>query len=98
LIADFPAGLGAGERQAIALCQELDADALLIDDWDGRQEAERRQLTVVGTLRILTDASERGLLNLSEAVSRLRATNFRASEKLLQHILGRSIKSDGNAS
>jgi predicted nucleic acid-binding protein len=90
--ADFPAGLGPGERQAITLCQELGADALLIDDWDGRQEAERRQLTVIGTLRILAEASDEGLLDLSQSLSRLRATNFRASAKLLQQILDRSRK------
>ncbi len=86
---DFPQGLGPGERQAIALCQELGADALLIDDWDGRQEAERRQLTVVGTLRVLSEASGRGLLDLPQALGRLRATNFRASAELLQQVLNR---------
>ena len=35
--------LGLGERAAIALADELSADALLIDDRDGRREAARRR-------------------------------------------------------
>jgi hypothetical protein len=41
-----------------ALAEELGADALLIDDWDGRQEALRRHLNVFGTLRVLADGSD----------------------------------------
>src|SRR5207253_6492150 len=80
--ADFPEALGPGERQAIALSQELRADALLMDEWDGRQEAVRRQLTVVGTLRVLGDAAARDLVELPLAIARLRTTNFRVSSDL----------------
>jgi predicted nucleic acid-binding protein len=44
---DLPATLGPGECEAIALSEEFGADALLIDEWDGRQEAVRRRLTVM---------------------------------------------------
>ena len=81
--------LGAGELEAIALAEELRADALLIDDWDGRQEALRRHLNVFGTLRVLADASEEGIVDLGGAVDRLRLTNFRASEELFQWLLAR---------
>ncbi len=81
--------LGAGEIEAISLAEELAADALLIDDWDGRQEALRRHLTVLGTLRVLADAFDEGLVDLRVAVDRLRRTNFRASEELLQWLLDR---------
>jgi predicted nucleic acid-binding protein len=50
--------LGAGELEAIALAEELRADALLINDWDGRQEALRRHLNVLGTLRVLAGRIE----------------------------------------
>jgi predicted nucleic acid-binding protein len=50
-------GRGAGEREAIALAAELSADALLMDDRDARQEAERLGIPVLGTLRVLVDAS-----------------------------------------
>ena len=81
--------LGAGELEAIALAEELGADALLIDDWDARQEALRRHLNVLGTLRVLADASEEGIVDLRVAVDRLRRTNFRANEELFQWLLAR---------
>lgn len=74
-----PAFLGAGEREAIALAAELSADALLMDDRDARQEAEKLGIPVLGTLRVLVDASEHGLAQLSTAFDRLRRTNFRVS-------------------
>lgn len=82
-----PSVLGAGEREALALATELSADALLMDDRDARQEASRLGVPVLGTLRVLVDASERGLAHLSTAFDRLRQTNFRASEQLLKRLL-----------
>jgi len=84
---DFPEVLGPGEREAIALSQELHADALLIDEWDGRREAARRHLTVVGTLRVLGTAAEKGLIDLPAAIARLRTTNFRVSTDLVEQVL-----------
>ena len=81
--------LGAGELEAIALAEELRADALLIDDWDGRQEALRRHLNVFGTLRVLADGSDEGIVDLRVAVDRLRRTNFRANEELFHWLLAR---------
>ena len=81
--------LGSGELAAIALAEELSADALLIDERDGRREAERRGLPVLGTLRVLADAAEHGLADLPATFERLRQTNFRASEPLLQSLLAR---------
>jgi predicted nucleic acid-binding protein len=85
----FDKGLHAGELAALALAEELASDALLIDERDGRREAERRGLAVVGTLRVLADAAEHGLVDLPTAFDRLRETNFRVSEPLLQSLLAR---------
>jgi predicted nucleic acid-binding protein len=89
---EFPATLGAGEQEAIVLAEQARADALLIDDWAGRQEAKRRKLNVVGTLRILSSAAEEGLIDLPAAIARLRMTNFRASEELIQFMLDEHSK------
>lgn len=85
--------LGPGEREAIALAAELSADALLMDDRDGRREAEKLKLPVLGTLRVLADAAEHGFADLALALDRLRQTNFRASEQLIQRLLDRNRRS-----
>jgi hypothetical protein len=70
------ADLDEGERDAILLAQELDADELIIDDMRGRQEAQRRHLHFIGTLGVLRTAGRRGLLDFKAAVDLLQRTNF----------------------
>jgi len=89
---DLRRGLGAGEREAIALAAELSADALLVDDRDARHEADKLGIPVLGTLRVLADAAEHGFADLAVAFDRLRQTNFRASEHLLQRLLDRAAQ------
>jgi len=81
--------LGAGEREAILLAQELLADALIIDERAGRFEANRRSLRVIGTLGVLDNAAERGLIDLPRIIERLTQTTFRASPELVQSFLDR---------
>ncbi|MGH9323477.1 MAG: DUF3368 domain-containing protein [Vicinamibacteria bacterium] len=81
--------LGEGERDAILLAEELGADALLIDDRDGRREAQRRKLRMIGTLGVLAAAAEQGLLDLPDALERLKGTTFRASPSLYDALLKR---------
>jgi predicted nucleic acid-binding protein len=57
------AALDAGEHDAIILAQELAADQIIIDDMDARREAERRHLTVTGTVGILRAAAALGLVD-----------------------------------
>jgi predicted nucleic acid-binding protein len=81
--------LDAGECEAIALALELNADLVILDDRDARIEALRRKLPVIGTLRVLEDAGQLGLIDLPQALQRLQQTTFRASAKLLQAMLDR---------
>jgi hypothetical protein len=55
--------LDPGEAAALTLAQLLNADELLIDDWAGRAEAARRNLRVTGTLGVLADAHQAGLVD-----------------------------------
>lgn len=58
------------------MAAEISADAILMDDRDGRREAKKRNLAVLGTLRVLADAAEHGFMNLRVALDRLRQTHF----------------------
>lgn len=82
--------LHIGETYAIALASEVGADRLLIDDWRGREQARELGLTVMGTLGVLDLAAEHGLLDLREALDRLRQTNFRVNKKLVAFLLERA--------
>jgi len=78
--------LDLGESQALALACELGVDLLLIDDLAGRLEAMRRGLKVAGTLSVLDDADQAGLVKFDEAITRLRQTSFRVSHGVLTEI------------
>jgi predicted nucleic acid-binding protein len=79
--------LGAGESEAIALALELHADALLLDDHKARQEAQKRGLTVTGTLAVLATAARRDLVDLPTTIAQLQKTTFRAPATLIQSLL-----------
>ncbi|ETW99451.1 MAG: hypothetical protein ETSY1_14955 [Candidatus Entotheonella factor] len=79
--------LDVGEREAISLAKELEADALIIDEMDGRQAARAQGLRVIGTLRVLYDAAEAGFCNLEQAYERLQQTTFRAHPDLYKAFL-----------
>ena len=83
--------LGPGERAAISLACELNADAVLIDEKAGRRVAAERRLPVIGSVGVLERAADRGLLDLREAFQRVRATTFHVSERLLEQALERDV-------
>ena len=78
-----------GEREAIALAVELRA-AVLIDDRNGRRQAEALKCPAVGTLAVLADAADRGFAELPLAIEGLRSTSFRVDERLVEQILKRA--------
>ncbi len=64
--------LDPGEREAIALAQQLQATALIMDERDGRKEAQKRNLLLTGTLGVLRDTGAKGLCDFDAALDRLR--------------------------
>ena len=91
--------LHAGEREAILLTKQINADALIIDESDGRRVAQRLGIRVIGTMRVLADAAEAGLCDLEDVLDRLQRTSFRLSSRLKKAVLEAHIpdkeQSDG---
>lgn len=79
--------LDSGEREAIALALEVGADRLVADETLARQEAKRRNVSVIGTLGILRNAAHANLLLLPEALSKLQRTNFFVAPELIRSLL-----------
>jgi predicted nucleic acid-binding protein len=84
--------LDVGEREAIVLAEQLNADVLLIDERSGREIALRRNLPVVGTLGILERAAEKDLLDLAETLQKLKANGFFVASVLEKDFLDRDRK------
>jgi predicted nucleic acid-binding protein len=84
--------LDRGERGAILLAESIRADRLIMDDLDGRREAENRKLAVIGTLGILAEAARRSFLDLSRALAALKTTNFHVSPALIERLLARDAE------
>jgi len=81
--------LEPGEREAILLAQELNADLLLLDDMKARRVATERGIAITGILGILDRAATMKLIDLSAAVQSLQNTSFWASESLFQKLLNK---------
>jgi|SRR5271154_3045167 predicted nucleic acid-binding protein len=79
--------LDPGERDAILLAGELRADQLIVDDRQGRREAEKRGIPVMGTLGVLQEAATLHLLDLQLAAKRLQATSFYLAPEVLARLL-----------
>jgi len=78
--------LDPGEQEAIALAQSLGASLVLLDEKKGRQLAQGLGFVVTGTLGVLDLAARRGLVDLEDALKRLKRTTFRATPRLLQRV------------
>lgn len=76
-----------GEREAIFLAEELGADAILMDEKDGRREAAKLGFTTIGTLSVLDRAAETGLISFAEAIDKLRRTPFREPKQIVEALL-----------
>jgi len=90
--AEHDATLGSldpGERTALHLCDQLRSDVVLLDEAVARAMAVQRGLRISGTLGVLCDAAQAGLLILHAALDLLRKTNFRASPELWKSLYRR---------
>jgi predicted nucleic acid-binding protein len=83
--------LDVGEPEAIKLALELGIGTVLLDEMDGRQEAEKLHLEVRGTLGILEHGAKIGKTNFRVALSKLEQSNFRISLEVRAAFLKRNL-------
>lgn len=76
-----------GEAAAIVLAEHIDCRFLLIDDWRGRNIAQRRGLPVVGLAGILLTAKHHGLIDaVLPVIQELEQEGYRLSSRLVHEI------------
>jgi predicted nucleic acid-binding protein len=77
-------GLGAGELSAISLAQTINADLVLLDDFQARALARKEGLNVTGCIGVLERAYLRSLLtDLDQAYRQLLSAGAYIGRKLL---------------
>jgi predicted nucleic acid-binding protein len=88
MVNSLPVDLGRGERETIALAIETDAGLVVIDDQEGRRIARNRGLRVTGTIGILVEARERGLIaSIRKELDHLVEAGLWLSEAFYHRIL-----------
>jgi uncharacterized protein len=80
--------LDKGEASAIALALETEKAVLIIDEKKGRKIAREFNLEIIGTLRILLLAKQRGVIpNVKDLIEKLHSCNFRFAKSIIEQIL-----------
>lgn len=80
--------MGRGERAAIALARELDAELVVLDDEQGRTEARRHGLSITGSIGILIEAKERdAIASMRRELDRLVEEGLWIDEQLYDRVL-----------
>lgn len=77
-----------GEAEVIILAEELEASTIIMDDRLGRKIAKLRGFNVIGTLRILVAAKEKGLITvIKPLIKKLKEVGFWISDDVYRAIL-----------
>jgi uncharacterized protein len=80
--------LDEGEASAITLAVETENSVLVIDEKKGRRIARELNLEIIGTLKILLLAKQRGIIPaVRPLIEALHQCNFRFSKSIVEEIL-----------
>ena len=79
--------LDDGEKFAILLATLIKGHLLLMDDRRGVKAARTKGFGVIGSIGLLDLAAHRKMIDLPDAIERLRRTNFRRSEAMLDELI-----------
>ena len=83
--------LGDGEKEVLALGLETPEALLLLDDRDARRYARTLGLEISGTLGLLLQAKERGILDaVGPVLDRLQSLRFRLNVRTREMVLKRA--------
>jgi predicted nucleic acid-binding protein len=80
--------LDKGEASAIALALEIPGALIIIDEKKGRKIAKSLDLEVIGSLKVLLIAKQKGIIRaIHPIIQELESKNFRFSNELLEQAL-----------
>ena len=83
----FPGVLHLGEREAMLLYDDINADLIIIDDNNARKEATRRGQKVTGILGVLSRAKDLGLIDkVKPLINELLNNGYFISESVLDYL------------
>lgn len=77
--------IGIGESEAIVLALEEKPDLILIDDLKARKFAKMNGLAVIGTMGLLLEGKQKGLIKeIKPLILKLLDNGIRISEKIIE--------------
>jgi len=82
--------IGLGEKQALKLCKQLNADIFIVDDKEARRVSRILRVKPIGICGILVQAHRKGLISTNEAeqiLDNLIKTNFRIDPTVYRSII-----------
>jgi uncharacterized protein len=81
--------LDQGEAEAIQLAEEMNADMLLIDEWDGRLAAQQRKIPIIGLVGVLLNARKAALIGPLRPIYKklMEEMRFRVSANIIETVL-----------
>ena len=87
-IQELEAVLDKGEASAIALALETAKSQLIIDEKKGRKVAQSLNIEIMGTLRVIQMAKQKGIIEFARPVIEdLQKAGFRFSQKIVNVLL-----------
>jgi uncharacterized protein len=80
--------LDSGEASAITLALEIKNSVLIIDEKKGRKVARSLNLEVIGSMKVLLIAKQKGIVKqILPLIKKLEEKNFRFSKSLIDQVL-----------
>ncbi|GAC1313075.1 MAG: hypothetical protein NVSMB24_35770 [Mucilaginibacter sp.] len=79
--------LDAGEASAISLALETNNSILIIDEKKGRRIAQDLKVTIIGTLKVLIIAKNKGaIVSVKQVIRELQEQSFRFDKKIVDKV------------